>query len=715
MGLFGALTSAVSGLQAQAFAMQNISGNIANAQTIAYKGIDTNFSDLVSGSGDASQQVAGGVIASSVATNSVQGAIQSSTTATNMAINGDGYFTVQAPTGFNGTTPIFSGSENYTRRGDFALNADGYLVNGSGFYLEGIPIDPTTGDPVGNVATPLNFQSNFLPASATTQVNYAVNLPATPKTTATSALIPNSNLLDPANFAQNPTLVATSNSNAVLTGTAALGTIDLTGSGTAASSTEGAFSTVDVSGAGNAVNFTLTVDGGTPVNVSITAANVTAYNTANSASLNPAALSAQDVANIIDYQVAQADPAAGNNVASVSGGKLVFTSPTTGSSGSLTISGTSETTTSGTTGIANLATVTGTGTTPSDLTFEINGQTVDLAGGQSYNPAAIVTAINNQVGIDQLGPPANPAGVQAALNSAGALTITSTGTPGSSDSVAVNSFSTGDATQLGFPSATAQANGANGLPPNGQVLGTDATTFVNETIDGGSITVYNATGTPTNLQLRWAKTDSVSAGGTDTWELFYQVNPNATGGQVAWQNAGTQFVFNSSGQLTPPINSVTLSNVSISGINLGNLTLETPSSAVTQFANSSGTSTVNNFQQNGFAAGSLQTIAIADNGTVTGTFSNGQNVALADIPLVHFNSPSNLNPLTGGAYEATDASGVALTGATGQIVGGSVEESNTDIATEFTKLIVTQQAYSANTKVITTANQMSQDLLDIIR
>ncbi len=111
----------------------------------------------------------------------------------------------------------------------------------------------------------------------------------------------------------------------------------------------------------------------------------------------------------------------------------------------------------------------------------------------------------------------------------------------------------------------------------------------------------------------------------------------------------------------------------------------------------------------------MQTIAIADNGTVTGTFSNGQNVALADIPLVHFNSPSNLDPLSGGAYEQTDASGVALTGATGQIVGGSVEESNTDIATEFTKLIVTQQSYSANTKVITTANQMSQDLLDIIR
>ena len=64
-----------------------------------------------------------------------------------MAINGDGYFIVQSPTGFTGNTPIFGGVDSYTRRGDFQLNAQGYLVNGSGYYLEGIPIDPTTGNP----------------------------------------------------------------------------------------------------------------------------------------------------------------------------------------------------------------------------------------------------------------------------------------------------------------------------------------------------------------------------------------------------------------------------------------------------------------------------------------------------------------------------------------------------------------------------------------
>jgi flagellar hook protein FlgE len=140
-----------------------------------------------------------------------------------------------------------------------------------------------------------------------------------------------------------------------------------------------------------------------------------------------------------------------------------------------------------------------------------------------------------------------------------------------------------------------------------------------------------------------------------------------------------------------------------------------PAGSVTQFANANGQPTVNNIQQNGYAAGQLQSIAVGSNGMITGTFSNGQNVNLAQIPLVHFNSPDNLRSLVGGAYQVTNDSGPALAGASGQIEGQSLEGSNTDIATEFTKLIVTQQAYSANTKVITTTNEMSQDLLNVIR
>jgi flagellar hook protein FlgE len=100
---------------------------------------------------------------------------------------------------------------------------------------------------------------------------------------------------------------------------------------------------------------------------------------------------------------------------------------------------------------------------------------------------------------------------------------------------------------------------------------------------------------------------------------------------------------------------------------------------------------------------------------VVGNYSNGRNLDLAEIRLASFNAPNALRRVDGGAFEVTDQSGPALSNAAGRIVGSSLEGSNTDIADEFTRLIVTQQAYSANTRVITTANQMVQDLLNMLR
>jgi flagellar hook protein FlgE len=108
-------------------------------------------------------------------------------------------------------------------------------------------------------------------------------------------------------------------------------------------------------------------------------------------------------------------------------------------------------------------------------------------------------------------------------------------------------------------------------------------------------------------------------------------------------------------------------------------------------------------------------VSIGQNGRVVGNYSNGRNIDLAQISVATFNGTNFLKRIDGGAFEATDQSGAALFGSGGTIVGSSLESSNTDIADEFTKLIVTQQAYSANTKVITTANSMVQDLLNVLR
>src|SRR5882757_10533587 len=186
MGIFDALNTSVAGLQAQSFALQNISGNIANAQTTGYKGIGTAFVDLVPDSTTPDRQVAGSVTAYARSTITSQGTVSGSTVATFMAINGDGFFSVQKATGITDNVPVFSGVTDYTRRGDFQLNANGNLVNGAGYYLLGVSVDPKTGNPIGNVPQVLQFKNNFIPAQATTKITYAANLPTKPSTVASS-------------------------------------------------------------------------------------------------------------------------------------------------------------------------------------------------------------------------------------------------------------------------------------------------------------------------------------------------------------------------------------------------------------------------------------------------------------------------------------------------------------------------------------------------
>src|SRR5262245_23656742 len=171
MGIFGALTTAVTGMRAQSYALENISGNIANSQTTAFKRVDTAFEDLIPDN-IPSKQLAGNVSASSRSTNTVQGDIQSASVSTFMAINGQGFFVVEKPSSFTDNRPSFSGVDLYTRRGDFQVDQNGYLVNGAGYYLMGIPIDATTGNLAGSVPELLQFQNGFLPAQATSEIDY---------------------------------------------------------------------------------------------------------------------------------------------------------------------------------------------------------------------------------------------------------------------------------------------------------------------------------------------------------------------------------------------------------------------------------------------------------------------------------------------------------------------------------------------------------------
>jgi flagellar hook protein FlgE len=608
MGIFDALNTAVGGLQSQSFALQNISGNIANASTTGYKGINTTFEDLIPDATTPNKQTAGGVTAFAQQTITTQGTVSTTTIGTNMAINGDGFFSVQKPTSVTDNVPVFDGVTDYTRRGDFQVNANGNLVNGAGYYLMGVDVDPKTGNPTGNVPHVLQFQNNFIPAQATTSITYAANLPTQPKTPASSS--------------------------------AAAGTI------TAA-------------GGINAADFT--------------------------AGFNPLA-----VGTLSPLTNATVTGAAVNN--DNTGGATAIT-------GATLLSGTASSTSN------DLAT----GITTAD-TLVVNGTTFHFVAGSTSTGtnigigdtvADLLTQIDTVTGASV-----------ASTVSAGKITL-STGTTTNPMVISGSALA-----KLGFGAGPVTQATGGGLAGNGVVTANDLTTFTNESISGGAVTAYNAAGTPVNLQLRWAKVDSASLGSThqDTWELFYQNSTTATGNATAWTNSGTVFTFGANGALASPSgSSINIPNVSVDGQTLGAITVNVSTGALTQFASSSGAATINGITQNGFAAGQLQSVAVNNSGIVVGTFSNGQNIDLAAVTLSHFNGTNYLKALDGGAYQATDLSGAAIIGASGTISGSSLEGSNTDIADEFTKLIVTQQAYSANTKVITTANQMVQDLLNVLR
>jgi flagellar hook protein FlgE len=458
MGVFNALTTAVSGMQAQSYALENISGNIANSRTAGFKRVDTSFADLVPDAA-LNRQVAGSVAAYSRTTNTIQGDLAPTGIDTNVAINGDGYFVVDQRQSGVGVNTQFTNQNLYTRRGDFDFDANGYLVNGAGYYLKGLKIDSVTGQLIGTQPEVLRITQEQYPAKATTSIEYRANIPSYPATTNADPNTPGSELINPA----------------------------------------------------------------------------------------------------------------------------------------------------------------------------------------SYTGGTIAT-----------------------------------------------------------------------------IQGTDTQTFLNQSIAGGSVTVYDQLGQATTVELRWAKTAKASAGPpavADTWNLFVAENTGATGAAVAYRNVGSAITFDAAGQLSAPVGgNIPLPTMTIAGTTISGINLTTGGDGLTQNGDVSGEIDARSIRQNGYTAGTLDRTEVSETGQLIGTFSNGQVVALAQLSVARFNAGNALKRLDGGAFEETIESGPPIIGlGTSQLIGGNVEQSNTDIADEFSKMIVTQQAYSANTKVITTAQDMLRDVFSIIR
>lgn len=131
-----------------------------------------------------------------------------------------------------------------------------------------------------------------------------------------------------------------------------------------------------------------------------------------------------------------------------------------------------------------------------------------------------------------------------------------------------------------------------------------------------------------------------------------------------------------------------------------------------------GSTTANVISQNGYSAGTLQNITVGQDGTIEGAFSNGQTTALGQVALATFQNEDGLSRIGSNGFAQTAASGLAQIGVAnkgrlGSIQSGSLEDSNVSLADQFTKLIIAQRSFEANTRGITTADQNLQTLINL--
>jgi len=245
----------------------------------------------------------------------------------------------------------------------------------------------------------------------------------------------------------------------------------------------------------------------------------------------------------------------------------------------------------------------------------------------------------------------------------------------------------------------------------------DAASAVGTTASS-SLPVYDSLGSPLTLSVTYTKTAA------NTWTYAVTVpSSDITGATGTTTTVGSGTLnFSGAGALTSttavvPISIPTLADGAISPLTLAGPFGTAANPTITQTALASATSATTT---DGYASGTLSTYAVQPDGTIEGTFSSGNTIALGQVAVASFANTQGLASTGNNNYQPTAASGSAVIGLAGTagrgtIVGGSVEESNVDIATEFAKLIVAQQAYSANAKSITTFNQVSQATIAMLQ
>ncbi|WP_294876970.1 flagellar hook-basal body complex protein [Sulfurospirillum sp. SCADC] len=232
--------------------------------------------------------------------------------------------------------------------------------------------------------------------------------------------------------------------------------------------------------------------------------------------------------------------------------------------------------------------------------------------------------------------------------------------------------------------------------------------------------IYDSLGSKHTLTINYVKTGTTSSGGTE-WSMTISVpEPGELNSGVSPENIVTGTIsFNSDGSLatySPRTLNYTANNGSTANqaisLNMGTLG---QFDGLKSLDNDSSTSSIT---QDGYAGGDLSGISVDETGTIIGSFSNGYSFALAQVAMATFTNESGLESDGGNCYIASTNSGTATvgqasTGTKGSIQSSALEMSNVDLSRSLTQLIVIQRGYQANSKTITTADEMLNTLLQL--
>lgn len=658
MSVFGSLFTAVSGLSAQSDSISMISNNIANVATVGYKRTDAAFKSLVTTQSAATAYSPGSV--SAVQNNRIdqQGILQQSASPTDIAISGTGFFVVKASASDPLAEPL------YTRAGSFSEDATGVLRNTAGFYLQGWPVDQNGNLPASqaNISSLVPVNVAFLGGltAPTTTASLGLNLKA--GETQSSYPITSSS---PVNFTRAIQVFdslgtghdLTVNFTKMKSPTAtAIGNTDISAVKGNIAGQVGTIASTD--------SFTISVNGGPTTTITLdgTVADLLAQINAISDPLTSLPLLNAQIDSNGDLSIKARNLGDNFTLANLSGTPL--------DSGNL---GLSAAFTAVATGDTDLSAYSAT-----DLTLNGFSNTDDFTVQVGSDPAVTITL---SAGMDQLLSDLNAVtGLTASLDDNGFLVLSS-----------AQDITLAD---------------GSGSPLAGG-LGMSVPLAATPSVVSGQINP------PLHAPTLLTAQDGSKALNTDGWWQVTFVTPSG-----AVPNTGAiNFLGNGLLDAVPDVDQKVL--ISLPNINWGNgsdlQNVQFDLSGFTQFA---GDYNVVSSIQNGAALGLRTGVSIDEEGYVIAQFSNGQSKAIYRLPIATFANINGLNPKTGNVFSESDASGSynlreAGSGGAGSVAAGSLEASNVDLAEEFSQMIVTQRAYSANTKVISAADQMTQDLLQI--